>query len=122
MARHETGWFARASREQARGRIAISLGNVRLAAGVNPQAPGNEEKTRAIQIDSATRAACIGPLIPLHRYENGCTFGSFHAARAKQPHASVGLIGAAVTDHRCVASLLALAGHPHLLPKTGAFT
>lgn len=47
MARHETGWFARASREQARGRIAISLGNVRLAAGVNPQAPGNEEKTRS---------------------------------------------------------------------------
>src|SRR4051812_10120231 len=34
MARHETGWFARASRERARGRIAILLGNVRLAAGV----------------------------------------------------------------------------------------
>jgi hypothetical protein len=29
---------------------------------------------------------------------------------------------AAVMRHRCVAPLLALAGHPHLLPKTGAFT
>jgi hypothetical protein len=30
--------------------------------------------------------------------------------------------GAAVMRDRCVAPLLALAGHPHLLPKTGAFT
>jgi hypothetical protein len=30
--------------------------------------------------------------------------------------------GAAVMRDRCVAPFLALSGHPHLLPKTGAFT